>query len=181
MRRSLPPLVAAALTASAPARAEEPAPAAPSPTPAEVRLAGHLDLGFGLPTGMLGATIEARHSWWSIEAGAGLGIAGPQWMVQGWVHLHPADSFGGVALGLGHSQGPVSSGGDLGGLFGPTVRYDNARWVNLLVAVGGRVDPAGGFVIRALFGAAINADPALADSARTLFSFGMSFGWEAPL
>lgn len=175
MRPSLSPLVAAALTWGAPALASEPA-AEPPP-----RLAGHLDLGFGLPTGMLGATLELRHDWWSVEAGAGLGIAGPQWMVQGWVHLHRADSIAGIALGLGHSQGPVSSGGDLGGLFGPTVSYDNAKWVNLLVAVGGRVEPEAGFVIRALFGAAINADPALADSARTLFSFGMSFGWDTDL
>lgn len=137
------------------------------------------DLGFGLPTGMLGGSIEGRYGPVGLELGAGISLGGFQWMANAWVHLFDRMSTGDLALGLGYSTGDVQSRGDSGGLFGPDGRYFPAHWLNISVCPTLKLAEAdgSGLVLRAHLGAMVNLAPQASDNARILPFLGLSVGY----
>jgi len=154
----------------------------PRKSPQRFDLIPYFDIGFGLPTGVLGLSIEGRYGPVGLEVGGGFGLGGWQGMVQGWAHLFRTEAEADLALGIGYSTGDVQSRGDLGGLLGPESRYKPAHWLNVMVAPTLKPMANGeGVVIRLHLGAMINLAPKPSDSARVLPIVGLSFGWDIPL
>ena len=148
-----------------------------------VDLIALFNLGFGLPTGMLGASLEGRYGPIGLDVGGGISLGGPQLMANLWVHLFDRMSTGDLALGVGYSTGDVSSRGDTGGLFGPDRRYSPAHWVNLSLCPTLKLaeDDGSGLILRGQIGAMVNLAPAADDTARIMPFFGIGVGYDFAL
>lgn len=156
---------------------DDDAPAPPARTAFD--LIPYIDFGFGLPTGILGASLEGRYGRIGLELGGGISVGGPQLMANLWVHLFDRMSIGDLALGVGYSTGDVSSRGDVGGVFGPDRRYAPAHWLNISVCPTLKIaeDDGSGIVLRGHLGAMVNLAPDAEDTARILPFLGISAGY----